>query len=145
VPRPTRFEGAEAAINAVRSPKQKKLWRSCFESELPNPYAASPPPACQSLVGQSRAGNLRRPFSPVYPVAAGFQAPAGLTADAGDRGVPLNKEPGLGTGEAADKALEVARETEISAIGNALSRGLGRALYSGNEGRVITVRTETNA
>jgi len=64
------IEGAELLSTRARSPKQKKLWRSCFESELPNPLRSL---SASCLPGPSLANrglNLLRPFSPVYPVAA---------------------------------------------------------------------------
>jgi len=55
----------------------------------------------------------------------------------------LNKEPGLGYCEGRRQGARGGTETgDLELIGNALFEGsVGR--YSGNEGRVITVRLET--
>jgi tetratricopeptide (TPR) repeat protein len=56
----------------------------------------------------------------------------------------MNQEPGFGYCEAADKALEAARETgDLELIGNALFECARSGVNAGSEARVTTVRRQT--
>jgi len=140
------IEGAEAAINAGALAEAEKIVEVLLRERGAEP-ATQPLRLllARALVGQSRAESATPVLTCLSRGGGLSKRQQALTARMqATVEYLLNKEPGLGYCEAADKALEVARETgDLELIGNALFEGARSGVNSGNEGRVITVRLET--
>ena len=99
----------------------------------------------RALVGQSRA-EAAAPVLTRLSNEVGLSKPAqALTARMqATVAYLMNREPGSGYCEAADKALEAARETgDLELIGNALFECARSGVNTGNEARVTAVRRQT--
>jgi len=140
------LKGAEAAVNAGALAEAEQILEVLLrERGTENATQSLLLLLANALVGQSRAESAAsvlnrlsregRLSKPALALTARMQATVEYL---------MNQEPGSGYCEAADKALDAAREAgDLELIGNALFECARSGVNAGNEARVDTIRCQT--
>jgi len=140
------IKGAEAAVNAGALAEAEQILEVLLR-ERGTEHATQPLLLllARALVGQSRAESAASVLARLSH-EGGLSKPAQALTARMQATVEylMNREPGFGYCEAADKALEAAQETgDLDLIGNALFECARSGVNTGNEARVTAVRHQT--